>query len=400
MVISAGAGSPGPAAAPGPVRPADGVHTGAVMRPAWRRVRVWLGFAAVVVLGAVLVTSLSSKPGRPLDPTSAHKDGSKALAVLLRQSGATVTRTAVLAAAVRAGADTTVVVASPGSYSDAQLRQLGRSAARLVLAAPTAGALAELTDDVVPVSAAAGVTAPGCDDPGAVAAGSLDLPDPTRTYRADVAAVCYDGAVVIGPRVVVLGSTALLRNDTIARRGVAAIDLNTISDNGGTRRVVWLMPGTDAAGPGTPSIWQLFPAGAHRAFGWLLVLGALLVLWRGRRLGPAVTEPLPVVVRAAEVVEGHGRLYRRAGARDRAAAALRTASLQRLAAHAGLRRGAGLAEVVAAAATATRRPAIDLGHLLGGAVPIDDNGLLRLAIDLDELEVAAGVPPRSKGPRP
>ena len=83
------------------------------------------------------------------------------------------------------------------------------------------------------------------------------------------------------------------------------------------------MPGIDDAGSGSPSIWALFPPWAQRAFWWLLVVGVLLALWRGRRLGPVVTEPLPVVVRSAEVVEGHGRLYRRAGARERAAELLR-----------------------------------------------------------------------------
>ena len=45
----------------------------------------------------------------------------------------------------------------------------------------------------------------------------------------------------------------------------------------------------------------------------------LLALWRARRLGPVVAEPLPVVVRAAETVEGRARLYRRGGARGQAA---------------------------------------------------------------------------------
>ena len=49
-------------------------------------------------------------------------------------------------------------------------------------------------------------------------------------------------------------------------------------------------------------------------------------VWRGRRLGPIMTEPLPVTVRAAETVEGHGRLYHRLNARDRAANALRAGS--------------------------------------------------------------------------
>jgi hypothetical protein len=376
------------------------VQAGEVMRPLWRRLRPWLAVAVVVLLGALLVTSLSAKPGRALDPSSAHKNGSRALAVLLRNGGTEVVRTTSLTTARQADAGTTIIIASPNDYSDSQLAELGRLPARLVLPNPSPAVLARLVPDVEPVDAVAGTTSPRCADRGAVAAGRVDLPNPTRTYRGDSAASCYGGAVLIGPRVVVLGSERLLRNDTVDDDGVAALDLNTISDNGAARRVVWLLPGAEAAGPGAPTVWQLFPAGAHRAFGWLVVLGVLLVLWRGRRLGPAVTEPLPVVVRAAEVVEGHGRLYRRAGARDRAAAALRAATLTRLAAHNGLRRGARTDDVVAVAVTATRRPAADVWYLLGGPPPADDAGLLRLAVELDALEVAAGVPPRSKGPRP
>ncbi len=61
---------------------------------------------------------------------------------------------------------------------------------------------------------------------------------------------------------------------------------------------------------------------------WLVAiqLGVALLLaalWRARRLGPLVTERLPVVVRASETVEGHARLYRSRRARDRVAATLR-----------------------------------------------------------------------------
>ncbi len=63
---------------------------------------------------------------------------------------------------------------------------------------------------------------------------------------------------------------------------------------------------------------------------------ALAALWRMRRFGPLVFEPLPVVVRASETVEGHGRLYRSRRARDRAAAALRAAALARITARLGL----------------------------------------------------------------
>lgn len=373
------------------------VATGAVMRPAWRRLWPWLAFVGVVALGAVLVAALSTKPGRPLDPDSARHDGSKALAVLMRDAGVQVTRARSIDDAERAGAAVTVLVTSPDSYSRRQLATLAAGGARLVLVEPFAAALAAVSSDAVPTGGTSGDTEPGCGTPGAILAGRIDLPE-ALTYRSDSIAACYDGAVLIGERQVVLGSSDLLRNDTLAHDGVAALDLNAITADGSVERLVWLLPGTEAAGSGAPSIWQLFPDGAHRAFGWLLVLGLLLVLWRGRRLGPAVTEPLPVVVRAAEVVEGHGRLYRRAGARDRAAAALRAATLARLVAHTGLQRGTGIDQVAAAVASSTGRSPQQVLGLLAGAAPADDAGLVRLAVELDSLEAAAGVPPRSEGP--
>jgi hypothetical protein len=345
-----------------------------------------------------VVAALSSRPGRPLDPTSAHKNGSKALAVLLGNRGTQVTRTTSLSSASGAATDATVVVASPDSYSTAELRRLSAGAGRLVLAGPSVAALAAVAPDVVAIGDAQGRAVPGCRVPGAASAGTVRLPQSTA-YRTAVGAACFDGAVVIAPRLVVLGSADLLRNDTLSDDGVAALDLNTISDDGAARRVLWLLPSTEASGRGAPSVWQLFPAGAHRAFGWLFVIAVLLVLWQGRRLGPAVSEPLPVVVRAAEVVEGHGRLYRRAGARDRAAAALRAAALARLATHGGMQRNT-FDEVVTSVARVTGRSAPDVTRLLGGAAPTDDTALLRLASELDELEAAAGVPPRAKGSHP
>ena len=59
----------------------------------------------------------------------------------------------------------------------------------------------------------------------------------------------------------------------------------------------------------------------------LVVAVLVAALWRGRRLGPVVAEPLPVAVRAAETTEGRARLYRRRRARGRAADHLRAASL-------------------------------------------------------------------------
>ena len=125
--------------------------------------------------------------------------------------------------------------------------------------------------------------------------------------------------------------------------------------------------------------------------GWALlqviVAVLLTVWWRGRRLGRVVIEPLPVVVRATETVEGRARLYRRSSARGRAADALRGSTTGRLRTRLSLPRGVPLTEVVAAVAVRTGRPETEIAALLTpGDDPTDDAGLTRLAQALDNLE--------------
>lgn len=377
-----------------------GISTGAVLRPAWRRVRFWVGVAVLLVIGAVVFSMIKGTSTGALDPTSASRSGSKAVATLLEKYGTPVSRTTSLSSAAATPAGSTVVVAFPDTYSTSQLSRLAQTSARVVLVAPGRSALSAVGSDLRDSGPLRGPTSPDCPAPGATATGTVSFPDGTVTYDSatlPAADRCYGGAVTFGSKLAVLGSADLLHNRRLADEGVAALDVNLLSADRTTDRVVWLMPGSDATNTAAPTYWDLFPAGAHRAFFWLLALGVLIVLWQARRFGPVVAEPLPVVVRSAEVVEGHGRLYRRAGARDRAAAALRAGALNRLATHAGLQRGAGVVEVAAAVAPTTGRRFEDVANLLGGPIPADDAGLVRLADQLDALEAAAGVPPRPKG---
>lgn len=351
---------------------------------AWRRARLWLAAAAVLVLGALLVATVSQSPSRPLDPGSAQHDGSKALARLLAHYGAAVRAVDSVTGAVADARGAAILVIAPAQYSAAQLRRLSASAALLVLVQPGPKALAAVLPGAELDATGAPDPRPGCADSGAQAAGGLTLPTGGNVYR--YPGRCYGGLLVVTPHVAVLGSAQLLRNDHLAGAGVAAVDLDTVTRSRSLRSVVWLLPGRDAAGTGPASVWDLFPTGAHRAFWWLLAVGVLLAIWRARRLGGVVPEPLPVVVRSAEAVEGHGRLYLRAGARDRAAAALRSAAVARLAARLGLPRGSRADEVGVAAAPMVGCPPAQLVELLAGPPPQDDAHLMRLARDLDTLQ--------------
>jgi hypothetical protein len=185
--------------------------------------------------------------------------------------------------------------------------------------------------------------------------------------------------------VTVLGSGSVLSNGGLAVAGDAALALNLLRT---TPRVVWLVPGPrPAAGrTGRRSLASLVPAPVYEVALQLGVVVLLTALWRMRRFGPLVAEPLPATVRACETVEGHGRLYRSRRARDRAAAALREAALGRIAARLGLPRGTPAGAVSQELAVRTGRGADGIQAILSGPVPGDDAALVRLAADLDALE--------------
>ena len=129
--------------------------------------------------------------------------------------------------------------------------------------------------------------------------------------------------------------------------------------------------------------------------GWaILQIGIAVVLvavWRGRRLGPVVTEPLPVIVRAGETVMGRARLYAAARARSTAAAALREGSRARLIVLLHLDSSAPPQALVASVAARVTPDATAVAGILYGTPGGDgyvaaDAALVRLAADLDRLE--------------
>jgi hypothetical protein len=152
-------------------------------------------------------------------------------------------------------------------------------------------------------------------------------------------------------------------------------------------RLVWYVPDLrDVAAGDTGSLAAQLPRGLVPAL-WLLGAAVLAtMLWRGRRLGPLVVEPLPVVVKAVESTQGRGRLYRRVRDRSHAAEILRDATARRLTARLRLPPGTEPGRLVAAAAEAAGAdPEAVRDVLLARPVP-DDRTLIRLAADLAALE--------------
>ena len=372
------------------------------------RLRRWRGPSAVVlvVLAAALGGLLLARPTGAgfLDPGSPAPDGARAVVQVLRSRGVDVRdvrRFDDVRSAVGRSSGVTVVLARPDRLAPgraADLRGLLADAGTDLVVVGADNGL--LTDLDLPVGAAP-VGAPRVVEPGCTAATPTRAGDAvmggfgyrpqdaagtaTGCYAVDGAPTYLELAAPAGGTTVLLGTGAPLTNDRLADSGDAALALGTL---GRGPTVVWWTPDPLDGPPSSepPTLTELLPAGVRFAVVQLLVVLLVVVLWRGRRLGRLVREPLPVVVRAAETTLGRGRLYRRARARGRAAQVLRAAGVRRLAVRCALPRTADVDQVAAATAALTGRPAADVHALLVGPDPADDAALVRLARDLHDLE--------------
>lgn len=399
--------------------------------------------------------------------------------------------TTLVGAVSAAGPDSTLLVTRPDLLTRFQQERLADttsgSGGRTVLIAPGSPSVPTLAPGVSvgPTVEVAG-HAPACTLPAARRAGPADLGG--ITYEAEGAGTsgCYPAhgltPLLFVPRgngeTVLLGSPDILVNQRLAHEGNASLALQLL---GSRTHLVWYLPsladpsasegehgtddgvdtGEDDPTDGGSGPDQRADGGSHQGHedaadsggnsggdsgeedqdgffglvpsGWLwgtlqLAVAALLAAaWRGRRFGPLVTEKLPVAVHASEATEGHARLYRKAGARDRAAALLREAARTRLAPLVGVSHRDAHSPDVLVPALSARLPAptaptprqpvparqkassgagfrpvrrrrvpddaaeqtladTSLDALLFGPTPDDDTALVRLADQLDALE--------------
>ncbi|MEV3992941.1 DUF4350 domain-containing protein [Streptomyces sp. NPDC049837] len=381
----------------------------------WARTRgLLLALAILIVAGIVMALLRSDAQHGQLDPRSADPTGSRAIAELLEQRGVTTRVVTTLDEATSAtGPDTTLLVTTPDLLTDHQqsiLRSdMDTAGGRTVLISagtPSVGTLAPgvNTASSAPVS----VLSPQCSLPAAERAGDADLGGERYTTGLPGSDACYpsDGMPTLlrinGPAssdTVLLGAPDILYNERLDKQGNASLALQLL---GSRPHLVWYLPSLSdpsaADGSGDSDVRE--EDAGERGFldlipsGWLwgtlqLALAAVLAaIWRARRLGPLVTEQLPVTIRASESTEGRARLYRRANARDRAATVLRTATRTRLAPLLGVpateaHSPDSLLPAVSARLAAGDR---DLQTLLFGPAPTDDAALILLADQLDALE--------------
>ncbi|MET8902985.1 DUF4350 domain-containing protein [Streptomyces sp. NPDC004538] len=376
-------------------------------RQIWTRGR---GVALALVLllaGAVAIAVVRSGDRHgELDPRSADPSGSRAVAELLADRGVSTRVVGTLDDARAAtGPDTTLLVAAPDLLTERQQTRLRSavtgSGGRTVLVAPGGPTVERLVPGVTadPALSFDSTLAPACDLPAARRAGTADTGGLRYSTHIEADA-CYPSrrlatllrvpdASAEGTRgdTVVLGARDILVNDRLDDHGNASLALQLL---GSRDHLVWYLPSlSDVPDPDDErSFFDLLPSGWLWGTLQLFIAAALAALWRARRLGPLVPEKLPVAIRASETVEGRARLYRKANARDRAAAALRSATRTRLAPLVGV-------PVSQAHTPESLLPALSahlhgdgqsLHTLLFGPPPGDDAALIALADQLDALE--------------
>lgn len=370
------------------------------VRGRWRRWRRVVAVLAAMVAVAIVIGIIQSRANRGyLHPDGVDAGGARALVRLLEDQGVQVTPASTVDAAVAAtGTGGTVIVTVPDLLQPTQIDRLLATEADLVLVSPT-GTVERFDADVVPTDATTDeVVDPGCDlaaarDAGAVRLGGVQYdvgPDTEACYPVEGLATLAVSDIGDGQRVVVLGSGALLTNEHLDQDGNASLALSLLGQND---RLTWYRPTPEElAGAAGTSPADLLPSWVAPV-GWqLAIAAALAAIWRARRLGPLVPERLPVVVRASETTEGRARLYRRGRSREHAAEILREACMRRLRSRFGLPAGATVAEVAATVGHRTGTPSAEITALLAGPPPPDDASLVRLATDLDTLELEVRTP--------
>lgn len=396
---------------------AAGPSDGDVLTPRLRtRARRSLFWVVLTVFGLLVVGIVFSLAGAgdqgapPLDPTSANPDGGRAVARVLADEGVSVVpaESADDAGAALADAvgDATLLVVD-GPYLDPErLADLIADASSVVIVDPAFRTLRAVAPDVLLSGAA---------DDGAVDA-DCSIPAAERAERATVTGTfsidgdgegCFPvgdgrfGVVTVEgtTAVTVVGSPEVFANGSVTQHGNAALALGLL---GGSETLVWYIPGlADVEADAPPTIGELTP-------GWvvptlLLVLAATIAagLWRGRRFGPLVVEPLPVTVKAGETMEGRARLYQRSSARLRAVDSLRIGTIDRIASMLALSRHADAVEVAAAAAALTGRNPGEVRAVLVDAIPRSDADLVGLsdALTLLETQIRSITDPTGRSAR-
>lgn len=384
----------------------DGTTAGSRLKRRARRARPWvIILIGVVVLGLAMILIRPGGNKIPLHPDNHHEDGSMALANILKDQGVDLTVThSPEEAAAKADENTTVFFLDAWFVEEYLYGEIHDSGANLVIAQPTQDTLSHLApsltlDDQVYEADGddSNLVAAECDDPHAQAASEISPSDPGFMLEQgddQDLELCFiqnsmgafaatdDGSIRF------FADIAPFQNDELDSAGNAALTMRSLGEK---PELLWVIPSFTDAGvePGDeqgPSLFDFLPPWFGGAMLLSLLVAIVAALWRGRRMGPLMVEPLPVEVHSTETTIGLGHLYRRGSSLVHAGQALRSGAALRCAQRLGLAASTPNSALAAAVAHATGRDYESVYGLLFGSAPVSEPELLHLAHSLDSLE--------------
>lgn len=374
---------------------------------------VWI----VVVVAAVVLTVLltpKGETGEPYDLKSTEPDGYRGLDLLLDSTGTDVSM--VDAGDISESSvdrfDTVFVPLGGRAEADVvgQWRRYVEAGGRLVLGSPS--------DHIGPAPVDIGFIAGGIGvEPGTCDVASMAGLDRVRidgilgaVEVPSGASSCFgDGteAVVVIEQfgtgsVTALASPDLFTNSTMGapkpdkpvgeipdNAVVAELLLGRSPDGGDTNRLAVVTSGVDAPlEPGTESLTDLMSPGVKLGLLELAAAFGFYLVYRGRRHGRVVTEPVPVSIAGSAFVEAVGSLLERQGDVGRAAEVLRDGQCRVLAERLGVPRSTPRRDLAHVLAARTGRDPAQVEHLLTGPVD-DERSLVELTRELDSLRQEA-----------
>jgi hypothetical protein len=363
---------------------------------------------------AIIALTGSDENSTPLSTANPGPVGSMAVAEVARAQGLELREVDRLSRArITDPANTTLVVADGGYLQSFQAESIADYPGDIVVIGWGDAIASAVGLDLVTVWGEEGTSTARCDDPHASAAGTISTQGQLMSGELDGGATgCFStgagtyGYVVIPHgdyTVTLIADPIVATNDAVAHEGNAALVLRAIGQRAtavwylGTfydsSTLTWTEPtqgGTSGpGGPGSPDVGaspDFLPPGTGNAIYGIAVALIAVVLWKARRFGALVTEPLPVVIRSSEATRGRARLYRAANAYGRAGASLRGAAAGRIGRRLGVSRYDGKDALLVATSRATGREIRDLDSLLYGPPPPNESAMMDLAIALDQLE--------------
>lgn len=345
------------------------------------------------LIGIVLLTAIASTDNSdefpPYDPESAQRDGTKALKLLMEHYGSEVT----IGGTVTGGFSTTAMLFNDDLSRDeaSEVLEWVESGGKLVVLDPQSGLVDILQGDNDVLRQPLNLK-PDCLSSNVNGVAQIE-PTHWRDYaifESSESMRCFpvsDGAFMVeidrgSGTIVLLGGGDIFTNEQIAKADNSVLAVNLFDPQQGSKITFLATEAEESAG--RAGLLALVPDNVYTGLLQLCIAAAALVIWRSRRVGFPVAEPLPVEVPSSQLTVAIGSMLQKSGQSSAAAEVMRDDFRNRLAKLMAMDSGASpesIAEVV------SRRTGIDKERLLSlllDAQVNSDTGLVEYAKKIED----------------